>query len=148
MQTSTFKIDWLIPVLGIALVGGGYFPMKSYLGFQEELRSNDQLTVTLERLREDCDLSQILTQAQAGGCSVAARGLDEVLSANLATHSARLASSDADTRGLLEAVVSFIDRRRSESASMAADGLVGHSDREVAGQRNLTQTLASASTGR
>ena len=145
MQTRTFKIDWLIPVLGIALVGGGYFPMKSYLGLQEELRSNDQLTVTLERLREDCDLSQILTQTQAGGCVAAARGLDEVLSANLANHSAQLASADADTRGLLEAVVSFIDRRRSESASMAADGLVGRSDREVAGQRNVTRTLASAS---
>jgi hypothetical protein len=145
MKTRTFRIDWLIPVLGIALVGGAYFPIKSYLGLQEEVRSNEQLTVTLDCLREACGLSQVLTEAQAGGCVVAASGLDELLVANLATDGVRIASADPETRGLLEAFTRFIDRRRSESASMAADGLVGRSDRKVAGQRNVTQTLVSAS---
>ena len=54
MKTRTFKIDWLIPVLGIALVGGGYFTVKSYLGLQEQIRSGEQFAATVDRLWEDC----------------------------------------------------------------------------------------------
>ena len=148
MKTRTLRIDWLIPVLGIALVGGGYLPMKSYLGFKEQIGSEEQFSATMDCLWEDCDLSQMLIQAQASGCATTARSLDELLSAKVATDSARLASADRDTRGLVEDFPRFIDRRRSESTRMAGDVPAGRSEREIAGQRVLTQTLASASPGK
>ena len=148
MKTRTFRADWLIPVLGIALVGGGYFPMRSYLGLQEQIRAGEQYSVTVDRFREDCDLSQILMQAHVSGCAMTARNLDELLSANVATYSARLASANPNTQGLVEAVTRFIDRRRSESNRMAGDIPAGRSESEVAGQRILMPTLASASPGK
>ena len=148
MKARTFGTDWLIPVLGIALVGGGYFPMKSYLGLQELILSAEQYSATVDRFREDCDLSQVLKQAHASGCATTARRLDELLSANLATYGARLASADPNTQGLAEAVTRYIDRRRSESNPTAGDIPAGRSEGEVAGQSTLMPTLASASPGR
>ena len=148
MKTRTFRIDWLIPVLGIALVGGGYFAVKSYLGFQEQIRSQEELAATVDRFRVQCGLSGIMVQAQSGGCASTARSLDELLSANLATDIDRLASADTDTRALVEVVTRFINRRRSESSPMAGDVPAGGSDHEVAGQRILTQTLANAFPGK
>jgi hypothetical protein len=147
MKTRTFGADWLIPLLGIVLVGGSYFSVKSYLGFAEQLDFEERFEATMDRLWEDCDLSRILVQAQASGCATTARSLDELLSANVATHSARLTSADPDTRGLVEAYTGFIDRRRSESTPMAGDARAGRSDRGVAGRRLLAQTLANASPG-
>jgi hypothetical protein len=141
MKTRVFRIDWLIPVLGIALVGGGYFPMKSYLGLQEQIRSWEQLEATMDRLLECCDLSRVMVQAQSGGCASTARSLYELVAANLATESAGLASADPDARAVVERVAEYIDRRRSESPPMAGDGSAAGSGYEVAGQRSLTQTL-------
>lgn len=148
MKTRTFRADWLIPVLGIALVGGGYFAMRSYLGLQEQIRAGEQYSATVDRFWADCDLSQVLMQAHASGCGTTARRLDELLSANVATYSARLASANPSTQGLVEAVTGFIDRRRSESNPTAGDMPASLSEREVAGQRPLMPTLASASLGK
>ena len=143
MKTGTFRIDWLIPVLGIALVGGGYFPVKSYLGLQEQIRSCERFEATTDRLWEYCDLGRVMVQAQSGGCASTARSLYELVAANLATESAGLAPADSDTRVLVERVAEYIDRRRPESPPMAGDGSAGGSGYEVPGQRRLTQALAS-----
>jgi hypothetical protein len=148
MKTRTFSKDWLIPVVGIVLVGGGYFPMKSYLGFQEQIRSGEQFAATVDRLWEDCDLTRLLMQAQESGCATTARSVDELLSAHLATDSPRVASDHPGIRALVEVFTTFIDRRRSASTPMAGAVPAGRSDREVAGQRILTQTLASTSPGK
>jgi hypothetical protein len=145
MKTRTFRIDGLIPVLGIALVGGGYFPMKAYLGYQEEIHSGEQFRATVACLWEDCDLGRLLTQAQYSGCTMTALRVEELLSAHLVADSPRLASADPQARALAEAVAQFVDRRRSESAAMAGNVPAGGSDHGVAGQTMLTQTLASAS---
>ncbi len=140
MKTKTVKIDWLIPLLGIALVCGGYFLVRSWIGFQEEVRSNEQLEVTLERVREASDLCQIMTQAKAGGCVVAAQHLDEMLAATLASDGVRIASTQAESRVTLETFIRFIDRRRSESPPMAGDVPGGGSGYGAAEQMMLAET--------
>jgi hypothetical protein len=147
MNTRTFRIDWLIPVLGIALVGGAYFPMKSYREYQEQIRYGEQSIATWDHLWEMVDLSQIMGQAQAGGCAMTALSLDGLLSASLWTESDQLPPADTNDRVLVEAVARFIDRRRPDSTPMAGGVRAGGSEREVAGQRILTQTLAGASPG-
>ena len=147
MKTKTLRINWLIPVLGIALVCGGYFAMKSYSEFQEQIRYAEQSIATCDRLWEKVDLSQIMVQAQHGGCSMTALSLDGLLSASLWTESGQLAPADTNERAMVEVVTRFIDRRRPESTPTAGGVRAGGSEQEVAGQRILTQTLASASPG-
>jgi hypothetical protein len=147
MKTRTFKIDWLIPVLGIVLAGGGYFTVNAYRGFQEQIRSGEQFAATVDRLWEDVDLGRLLMQAQGSGCATTARSVDELLSARLATDSPRLASADSEARAMAERVGEVISRWRSNSLPMAGDLPGGRSGREVAGQGNLTQTLTSATHG-
>jgi hypothetical protein len=147
MKTRTFRVDWLIPVLGIALVGGGYFPMKSYLGLQKQIRSGEEFMATVDRLWEDCDLSLIMAQAQYSGCAVAGRSMDELLRAHFAGDRLRFASADPHARAVVQIVSEFIDRRRSESPPMAGDGSAGGKDHEVAGQLILAETLGSVTPG-
>jgi hypothetical protein len=141
MKTRTFRIEWLFPVLGIALVGGGYFPMKSYLRLQEQIRSGERVKATADRLLDTCAVSRVMVQAQSGGCASTARRLDELAAANLATESAGLTSADPEARALVELVAKYIDRRRSESPPAAGGESAGRSGYEVAGQRILTPTL-------
>jgi hypothetical protein len=144
MKTNIYRIDWLIPVLGIALVGGAYCLTKSYLGLQEGIRSGQQYSATVDRLIEDCHLNRIVMQADDSGCAVTARSLDELLSANIATDNSQLASADTDTRAIVEVCFKYIARQRSQNSPVGADLPAGRSDREAAVQQILTQTLASA----
>jgi hypothetical protein len=145
MKTNIYRIDWLIPVLGIALVGGGYFLTKSYLGLKEGMRSGEQCSATVDRLVEDLRLNQILMQAENGGCAETARSLDELLSANIADENSQLASADSDTRAMVAFCFKHIARQRSQNSPVGADLPAGRSDREAAAPKILTQTLASAS---
>jgi hypothetical protein len=147
MKTNVFKVDWLIPVLGLALVGGGYALTKSYLGLQAEIRAEEQLMVTINRLAEDCRLTQVLLEAQDTGCTVTARSLDELLSANIAAVSSELTSADPQAQAIAEACFKHIARRRSQNSPMAANLPAGRGDLPLAAPRVPEQTLASASPG-
>ncbi len=151
MKTNVFKVDWLIPVLGLALVGGGYALTKSYLGLQAEIRAEEQLMATIDRLAEDCRLTQVLLQAQDTGCAVAAQSLDELLSANIAAVSSDLASAEpqaqAQAQAMAEACFKHIARRRSQNSPMAANLPAGRGDLPLAAPSVPGQTLASASPG-
>lgn len=126
-------MDWLILVLGIVSVGGSCLAMKTYLGLQEQLRCAEQLSAALDRLQVDYRLSEIMMRAQERGCANMARGLDELLSANLAAVGAGLASADADTRNMFDGVTRFIDRRRPPGMPIAGDVQAGDADHQVAG---------------
>ena len=147
MKTNVFKVDWLIPVLGLALVGGGYALTKSYLGVQAEIRAEEQLMATIDRLAEDCRLTQVLLDAQDTGCTVTARSLDELLSANLAAVNADLASAEPQAQAMAEACFKHIARRRSQNSPTAANLPAGRNDLPLAAPVVAGHTLASAAPG-
>jgi hypothetical protein len=147
MKANVFRVDWLIPVLGLALVGGGYALTKSYLGFKEEIRSEEQLVVIADHLLEDCRLSRILMQAQDSGCAATARSLDELLAANIVAVNSELTSAGTRGRALAEACFQHIARQRSQNSPAAADWPAGRSDRQLVAPVVFGQELASAYPG-
>jgi hypothetical protein len=148
MKANLLRTNWLIPVLGIALVGGGYPLAKSYLRFSEEIRAESQSGAIVDCLLEDYNLSRVLMQLQSGDCAAPARSLDELLSANIMTINSQLASVDPQTRAVAEACFDHMGRQRAQSLPLAAGLVKDGSSSEIAARGNLAQALASGSRGR
>jgi len=113
-------MNWLIPVLGIVLVGGGYAARSTYLGFQQSIEANAQFAETMDRVDEACSLLRIQTQFQGGGCPEAARRVDESLATSVATLDRELASSDEQTRCLVNAFFEYRARHQAQNPPTAA----------------------------
>jgi hypothetical protein len=148
MKNNTFKIRWLIPALGIALVGGGYGLTKTYLGYQEQIRSSEQLVVIVDHLVEGIHLNQILKQAQDTGCHEAAGSLDKLLAANIVAVNAELPSADAQARVLADVLFKHLAQQRSQNSPTGTAGAVGLSDRQLPAPGAVRQALASLSPGK
>jgi len=145
MKTEVFRIDWLIPFLGIALLGVGYSLARSYLRFEQESRSSEQSMAICDRLREDCDLARMLVQAQNDGCTTTGRDLDELLAAGIVTVKAQTTSAEARTRRVAEACFDYLDRRRLANYPMGAGLPARHGTPQLAAQSVSPHTLATAS---
>ena len=148
MKTNILRINWLIPALGIALVGGGYPLAKSYLELNEEIRSGSQSGAIVDCLLEDYNLNRVLMQLQNGGCAIPARRLEELLSADIATVNSQLASVDPRTQSIAEACFDLMARQRSQNSPVGAGLPAGSSGREIAAQGILIQAMASESPGK
>lgn len=140
MRTRTFRISWLVAVLGIALVCGGYLAVKSYLGYTEQIASGARFDATLDRCFETVHLGGLLGKAQDSRCMDTARGLDELLSTRLAAEWARVESAGKDAQTLIEAMAQFIDRRRPESPPVARDLPGNGGGYQAAWQLTVTKT--------
>jgi len=140
MRTRTFRISWLVAVLGIALVCGGYFAVKSYLGYTEQIASGARFDATLDRCFETVHLGGLLGKAQGSRCMDTARGLDDLLSTRLAAEWARVESAGRDAQTLMEAMAKFIDRRRSEGPPLAGNMPGNDGGDRAAWQLPLTDT--------
>ncbi len=148
MKTTVFRMDWLVPVLGIVVVGGAYCFIRSYLGYEQDLRSANQTIAICDRLLEDCNLTRSLVQAQNDGCAATSRGLDAWLSADMANVKADATSADPRTQRVVEACVDYLDRRRSENSAMGAGLPAPQTTPQIAAQSVPTQNLAGASGGK
>jgi hypothetical protein len=142
MNTNASRITWIILVLGIVLVGGGYPLAKSYLGFEAIIRSEPQTLATSEGLTQTVALNRIRARAQHSGCAAVGSSLDELLAVNIASVNAQLESVDPWTQDTVRNVLNWVARVRSQQSPKAAGLPVSRSEREVA-----AQTLATASPG-
>ena len=148
MITNTFRMNWLIPLLGIVLVGGGYSASRSYLGLQQKIDAAVQFQATLEHIEDTCSLLQMQAQLQSGGCAGSAPGLDERLSGSVANLDRELASPDEQTRDTLRIFFDFMARHQSQNSPKAARLSADPSVTEMAAQKILAQALAVASLGK
>jgi hypothetical protein len=92
------KMQWLAPVLGVVVIGGGLLAAKSYVELERNVRAHEALTATLERLYQDHKLSTALKSMHAGDVQGAARRLDALLCESILRLNEELASADARTR--------------------------------------------------
>ena len=73
MKTRYIKMDWLIPVLGIAVVAGSLLAGTTYLNLERKIHADEAFTATLDRLYQDHQLSVALkTTALLDGARLAA----------------------------------------------------------------------------
>jgi len=114
-------MNWLIPVLGIVLVGGGYAARSTYLGFQESIDANAQFAETIDRVDEACRLLRIQRQFQGGACPEAASRVDDSLDATVATLHHELESPATEqTRIMLNIFFDHLAHHQAQNHAMAA----------------------------
>jgi hypothetical protein len=98
MKTKQFKMNWLITMLGIAVVAGSLVAGTTYRSLERETQANEALTATLDRLQHDLEISSTLKTIHDGNVDGAAQRLDLLLCGNILRTNAELESADVETR--------------------------------------------------
>jgi hypothetical protein len=142
MKKNILSMNWLIPMLGVILIGGGYPLAKSYIGYEAEIRSQEQSAEIVDRLLETCQLNETLMQFHNVECAAPARGVQALLSANIEAINADLASVDPGIRTIAAACFERVGYLRSATSPLAAGLLADRSDGQIA----APTTLAHAQT--
>src|ERR1035437_10752963 len=122
MKTRYLKIDWLIPVLGIAVVAGSLVAGTTYLNLERKIHANEALTATLDRLYQDHQLSVALKTIHNGEVAAATQRLDLLLCGHILATNSELTSADPRTRTIVEDAFRRMARIRPKSAHGMAVG--------------------------
>lgn len=141
------KTDWLVPLVGIAVVAATVATTKAYLDFERETHAAEALTATLDRLYQDHQLSMALKTLHDGDAAAAARRLDWLLCGHIVRLDAELASADARTRTFVEDAFQRIALVRPRVApAKAVDSATDGSDDQIAAERILGRASAAHHT--
>src|ERR1035438_2615996 len=144
MKTRYLKIDWLIPVLGIAVVVGSLVAGTAYLNLERKIHANEALTATLDRLYQDHQLSVALKTIHNGAVAAGTQRLDLLLCGHILTTNSELGSADPRTRTIVEDAFRKIARIRPKSAHTTAAASTQECSEEQAAAERILE-LASAS---
>ena len=147
MKTKQLKMNWLIPVLGIAAVAGSLVAVTTYRNLERETQADEALTATLDRLHQDLEISSMLKTIHDGKVEGAAERLDLLLCGNILRTDAELVSADARTRAFVEDAFCRIALLRPKTANGPAGGSAreGNDDR-IAAERILSKALTVVHT--
>ena len=124
MKTRRLRLDWLIPVLGIAAVVGGMMAATTYVRLEKDTQSAQSLANTLEHLYQDQTISLALRKIHAGEVAAAAQQVDVLLCDNVLQLNADLGSADAQTRAYVGHGFRRIERVRPKTPEAAASGAI------------------------
>src|ERR1035438_10540670 len=124
MKTKYLRLDWLIPLLGIAVVVGGMTGATTYVRWERDTQSAQSLANTLEHLYQDQTISLALRRIHDGEIAAAAQRLDVLLCDDVLQISADLGSADAQTRAYVGDGFRRIERVRPKTPEAAASGAV------------------------
>ena len=116
-----FRIDWLIPVLGIGMVAGFVVAATTYRELERQAHAGEIFMPALDCLSHDLTLSLVLKTLHDGEVDRAAQRLDLLLCWDILRADAELASADAQTRAWTEEMLRRIARVRPKTAEGAAD---------------------------
>ena len=145
MKIREFRIDWLIPFVGIAVVAISVVAATTYFDCERKANAAEAFAVTLDRLFHDQQLSMVLEQIHQGEVTAAAKRLDLLLCGDVVRVDSELASADARTRAAVEDVFRRIALIRPKIAAGGANGSAQvPSDGQIEAQRILTLALGAA----
>ena len=122
MKTSSFRLDWLFPLLGIALLAGFMLGATTYRKLERQVDAEVAFMPMIDRLCQDHTVSLALESLRAGQVDQAARHLDLLLCWDILRADAELASADARTRAWKEDMFRRIARARAKNADGADAG--------------------------
>ena len=145
MKTKCFKVDWLIPVLGIAVVAGCLVAATTCRELERRARAEEAFIPALDRLSYDHTLSLVLKTLHEGEVDKAAQRLDLLLCWDILRADAELASADPRTRAWAQEFFGRIARARPKNAERPAAGSAWeHNEAQAGAQRILELALAGA----
>ena len=138
MKTRYLKINWLIPLLGIAVVAGSLVAVTTYLDLERKIQAAEAYSATVAVCIKDYQLIAVLKTIHDGEVDAAARRLDLILCGDVLKTDAELASADARTRTFVEDAFRRIALLRPKVAHSAAAGSAQEcGDDQTAAQRIL-----------
>jgi hypothetical protein len=114
MKTKYCEINWLIPVLGVAMVAGCVMAAAYYVDTERKIHSAESLAPTLDNIYLDQLLSGVLKDIHDGDVNGAAQRLDLLLCGNILRLNAELDSADDRTRAYVEDAFRRIGRVRPQ----------------------------------
>jgi len=114
-------VDWLISVLGMAVVAGCLVAAINYRDLERQAQAEAAFIPALERLSCDHTLSLALKALHDGEVDRAARRLDLLVCWDILRTDAELASADPETRAWAEDIFRKIAQVRPKTAEGAAD---------------------------
>ena len=143
MKTRYLKANWLVPLVGVAVVAGGLMAATTYFDLERKVQAHEALTQTLERLYQDQRLNAALKSIHDGDVKGAAQRLDALLCGNIIRLNAGLASADARTRTYVEDAFRRIALSRPGIAGEEAAG----SGQECRQDQVAVETILSRALG-
>jgi hypothetical protein len=143
MKTRYLMMNWLIAVLGMAVVAAGLVAGTTYLDLERKVHADEAFIVTLDRLHVDRQLSTALKTLHDGEVDKAAQCLDLLLCEHILRTDLEQASADAQTQAYVQNVFRKIARVRPKTADGAATGSAQErNEAQAAALRILEQALA------
>jgi len=94
MNTKCMKTDWLMPLVGIAVVAAGILAARTYIGTERKTQDVLAFDIMLERLSQELQLSMALMEIHRGKAEEAAQRLDLLLCRNILRTDSELAFTD------------------------------------------------------
>jgi hypothetical protein len=144
MNIKCIKLRWLIAVLTIAAIGGGYPAAQSYLETQSRIRSAQTANAVLDRLAQDQKLNTILKLLQTGAVEEATQRLNYLLCVNIVDVNSQLASVDDRGRAFAQNAFSRMAQCRPKPSPEAlAAFLHGQRDEEIEAKKILALAVAA-----
>ena len=138
MKANFTKMNWLFPVLGIALVAAGIMAGATYLGLERKIDSGQAFAATLERLYQDQQLSVVLKTLHDGDAALAARRLDILLCENILAINSEIASADSRQQACAQDAFVRIAKMRPKNV-YTASGPQQLNDDQIEAERILTE---------
>jgi len=139
MKTKYRGIDWLILLLGMGVVAGGFAAATTYLGLERKIHSGEVCAVILDRLYQDQKLSAALKTLHDGDAATAAQRLDLLLCDNILRIHSELASADDRTRAYVKDEFARIARLRPRNSDIPVGAKPERSDDQAEAEKILAQ---------
>jgi hypothetical protein len=139
MKTRYLKKDWLILLLGLALVAGGFAATTTYLGLERKVSSGEAFSATLDRLYQSQKLSAALKTLHDGDMATAVQRLDLLLCDNILMINSDLALADDLKRAHVKDVFRKIALLRPQNPSTIAGATLEISNDQIEAEKILAQ---------
>jgi hypothetical protein len=142
MKTKHVRTDWLIPLLGIALVAGGVVAAATYYDLERKIHADEAFATTLDRLFQNQQLSAALKTLHDGDAGTAAQRLDLLLCDNILMLDSELACADERKAAYVKDTFRRIARVRPKNSEIAAGAAQELESDRIEAEKILMQACA------
>jgi hypothetical protein len=139
MKAKWIRINWAIPVVGIALLAGGVIAAGTYLSVERKIQGCEAFSVTLDRLYAGERLSSVLKTFQEGDASAARQRVDLLLCSEVLAANSRLASATDAERVYAQHIFAQIARKRPKTLVTTTGATQEVSGDQIEATRILTE---------
>lgn len=147
MKTKYLEIDWLVPLVGIAVVAGSIVAARTYFDLERKTQADEALAQTVGRLYQDQKVNAALKSIHEGDTKGAAQRLDALLCEDILRLNRELASADARTRAFVEdALRRMALARPGIAAGAASESGQERSEDQLAAELILRKALGNTQT--